>query len=362
VGATVTPPPSAVSSRTPATPCASQTCASAAVHFWLDRPIPSGQGYVDYVERSYPYGSTQNGLREPHHGVEFFNPGGTPIVAAAAGTVVVAGDDVLTAYGPATRFYGKLVVVELDQQLGGESVFNLYGHMQSVAVAVGDRVEPGDPLGAVGATGIAIGAHLHFEVRVGANDYASTRNPELWLKPVVIDGIATGAIAGRVIDTAGNPVDEVVVVIRPVSTNTDRPRSRFPLTYSIQAATLNGDDRLQENFAIADMPAGSYSVSVNTTRIYQQNVTVAPNQIGWVTFVVNPPPPRPTAGSPTEGPSPTPTLDLLATPSETATLDPNAPPTTETPSPTPGDLPAPTDTAPPAEPPSPTAEPPTPSP
>lgn len=334
-GATITPLSPAgpqVNPQTPTpTPCASQACASAATHFWLDRPIPAGQGYVDYVDRSYPYGATQNDMREPHHGVEFFNGAGTPIIAAAGGTVVVAGDDQVTAYGPSTHFYGNLVVVELDQQLNGQPVFNLYGHLQAVSVAVGDQVAAGDPLGAAGSTGVAIGPHLHFEVRVGANDYASTRNPELWIKPAVIDRQATGAIAGRVVDQSGKLIDEVTVVIRPVDTRTDRPRNRYPLTYAADKL-INGDDRLQENFAIGDMPAGLYSVAVNTTRIQQQNVSVEPDQVAWVTFVVDRPPPRPT---PSAGLSETP----AAYPGGEMTApagDPGTPPS-GAPTPTPAD-------------------------
>src|SRR6185369_11608842 len=65
-GPTVTPPATVQATFTPGTPCATQACATAAGHFWLDRPIPSDGGYVNYVDRSYPYGSTQGGLREPH--------------------------------------------------------------------------------------------------------------------------------------------------------------------------------------------------------------------------------------------------------------------------------------------------------
>jgi len=330
-GPTITPPAtaalySAPPTHTPATPCTTQSCASAAAHFWLERPIPADQGFVNYVDRSYPYASTQGGFREPHHGVEFFNGGGTPIIAAAAGTVVVAGDDSTTAYGPATSFYGNLVVIELDQAYDGQPVFNLYGHMLRVDVAVGDEVEAGDLLGAVGSTGVAIGAHLHFEVRVGRNDYASTRNPELWFRPLAVDGRPWGIIAGRVVDPQGNLVPEATVVIRPVDTDSDRPRNRFVLTYSDLSDSINGDDRLQENFAISDVPTGTYMVSVNTTKLYQQSITVRSNQITWVVFVVNPPGPRP--------PTPLP---------ETATalaLTAFAPPATETPADAPSPEPA----------------------
>ena len=58
--------------------------------------------------------------------------------------------------------YGTLVMI--DHGLG---VTTLYGHLSSLAVAVGDRVEKGQTLGRSGATGLAGGDHLHFAVLVG---------------------------------------------------------------------------------------------------------------------------------------------------------------------------------------------------
>ena len=292
-GATVTPLPSPAVSSTPATPCADQACATAAEHFWLERPIPAG--YVNYPDRTYPYGSTFQGLREPHHGIEFFNPSGTPVVAAAPGIVVVAGNDGTTAYGPATDFYGNLVVVQLDQPYMGQPVFTLYAHLQSVSTTTGQHVNTGDVLGLVGYTGVALGPHLHFEVRLGRNDYLSTRNPELWLKPLLYNDHRWGVIAGRVVDTDGHPVDGYTVVVRPVAVDYDEPRSQYLTTYARES--LNGDDALQENFAIGDMPLGTYTISVNTTTFYQQTVTVTAGHLTWVTFVVKPP-------IPTETPTP----------------------------------------------------------
>ena len=297
MGATVTPLATPGLTHTPGTPCSDLDCVQAAEHFWLERPIAAD--YADDVERTYPYGSTQGGLREPHHGVEFENRSGTPIVAAAPGTVIAAGNDSVIAYGPALGFYGNLVVVRLDNQYQyhGQPVYNLYAHLQEMLVKEGQRVKVGDTLGAVGFTGIAIGPHLHFEVRVGENDYASTRNPELWLKPHKYNGQPWGVIAGRVVDTAGNLVPGLTVVIRPVAIDYDVQRTHYLATYAQE--TLNGDDLLQENFAIGDMPLGTYTVSVNTTKLYQETVTVEAGHIAWVTFVVNPP-------YPTETPTPTP--------------------------------------------------------
>lgn len=286
-GATITPPATPVSTSTPATPCPDAACAQSAAHFGLERPI--GEQYTFTVERTYPYGSTQNGAREPHHGVEFENRSGTPVLAAGAGTVIVAGDDSVTAYGPALDFYGNVVVVQLDETHHGQPVFNLYGHLSHITATVGQPVQAGEVLGAVGLTGVAIGPHLHFEVRVGENDYRHTRNPELWLKPLMYEGQPWGVIAGRVVDTNGNILYQQPVVIRPLEIDYPSKHSRFITTYA--AESLNGDDLLQENFVTGDLPLGTYSVSVNTTKLYQQTVRVEAGQIAWVTFVVKPPAP-----------------------------------------------------------------------
>jgi len=267
------------------TPCADQACATTAEHFWLERPIPAG--YVNYADRTYPYGSTLNGQREPHHGIEFVNSAGTPVIAAAPGTVIVAGNDSTTLYGPTTNFYGNLVVVQLDQLYNGQTVLNLYAHLHTVIAAMGQKVKAGDMLGTVGQTGVAIGPHLHFEVRIGQDDYLSSRNPELWLKPLIYNGKPWGTIAGRVIDTEGKPVNGYTVVIQPVSVDYDDPRTKYVSTYARE--TLNGDEALQENFAIGDMPLGTYLVSVNTTTLYQQTIAVTAGHLAWVTFVVNAP-------------------------------------------------------------------------
>lgn len=318
-------------------PCADQACASENGHLWLARPIPGDAGLVNYIDRSYPYGSTQNGLREPHHGVEFANSAGTPVLAAGDGVAVVAGGDLAELFGPIPNFYGRLVVIEHDQAYAGQAVYSLYGHLRSVAVNVGQRVTAGDLVGQVGSAGVAIGPHLHFEVRVGRNAYDATRNPELWLLPLPYNGRPNGVIAGRVLDRDGNPIPDLTVAIRPIATESDQPRNRFIQTYSGDP-TLQVDERLRENFAIGDMPRGQYSVSVSTTKFYQQNVTVRAGEVTLVTFIVNRPDPTAVvSATPTEveftatataelAPAETPVGDVTATleapPAETPTAAP----------------------------------------
>jgi biotin carboxyl carrier protein len=79
---------------------------------------------------------------------------GDPVVAAAPGVVT-------TAYSTITGGYGKWVVVDHGS---GES--SLYGHLSAVSVKVGQQVDQGQVLGAVGSTGNSTGPHLHFEERL----------------------------------------------------------------------------------------------------------------------------------------------------------------------------------------------------
>jgi murein DD-endopeptidase MepM/ murein hydrolase activator NlpD len=92
--------------------------------------------------------------RAPHTGLDYAAPRGTPVVASNSGRVALVAD---------YFFPGRLVV--LDHGLG---LYTLYFHLDSVAVVEDERVERGQPIGKVGATGRATGPHLHFGVQVGA--------------------------------------------------------------------------------------------------------------------------------------------------------------------------------------------------
>jgi len=91
--------------------------------------------------------------RSPHGGIDYSAPRGTPVVAANAGRVALVAE---------FFFPGRLVV--LDHGLG---LYTLYFHLDTTSVAEGERVELGQTLGSVGATGRATGPHLHFGAQVG---------------------------------------------------------------------------------------------------------------------------------------------------------------------------------------------------
>lgn len=117
---------------------------------WL-APVPEPLRVTGYFgeQRSFNGGPVQG----HHGGTDFGANFGTPIYSTNAGTVVMAGR---------YRTRGNLVVVD-----HGTGVLSLYGHMEAIAVGVGDTVAAGEVLGRVGSTGLSTGAHLHWELSVG---------------------------------------------------------------------------------------------------------------------------------------------------------------------------------------------------
>lgn len=246
-------------------------------HFWLRRPIPEG-GTV-WTDKTYSYGSTRGGSLRPHHGVEFYVPSGTEILAAASGAVIVAGNDLETLYGPHTNFYGNLVIIELDSRYNGQPVYNLYAHLSEVLVMEGQRVAAQELIALSGATGVADGPHMHFEVRVGENSYAATRNPLLWLYPFPDHG----AVAGRITWPNGALVEEAPVVLRRI----DAP-SKYLGTTSYAGNSVNGDDVWQENFAFDDVVAGYYEVEIQANgKKYKEEVWVFPYRTSFVEITLD---------------------------------------------------------------------------
>ena len=91
-------------------------------------------------------------LTRPHEGIDLAAPYGTPVVAPAAG--VVERVTVQTGYGN---------VLEIDH---GNGVETKYAHLSRIDVHVGQHVTRGQPIAAVGNSGLSTGPHLHYEVHV----------------------------------------------------------------------------------------------------------------------------------------------------------------------------------------------------
>lgn len=135
---------------------------------------PSSGGAMSWpVQNTYitsPYGMRLHpilNVYKLHDGTDFGAGCGTPIYAAASGTVASAYYD---------SAYGNRVLVS-HGLLGGRSVATSYNHMTSDAVSVGQRVSKGQVIGYAGTTGYSTGCHLHFMVY----ENGSTVDPMGWL-------------------------------------------------------------------------------------------------------------------------------------------------------------------------------------
>lgn len=96
-----------------------------------------------------------------HNGSDFAGPVGTPVLAAAGGTVRVAKSSGYN-FG-----YGNYIVVSHPN--GSETI---YAHLSRVFVNAGQTVTQGQNIGAIGSSGNSTGPHLHFEIRGAYNPWA----------------------------------------------------------------------------------------------------------------------------------------------------------------------------------------------
>jgi murein DD-endopeptidase MepM/ murein hydrolase activator NlpD len=93
--------------------------------------------------------------RIKHTGIDIDGRTGDPVRAASAGEVLYAGW---------LRGYGQVIILD-----HGGSLTTVYAHLSRIEVQEGAKVGAGEVIGRVGATGVATGSHLHFEVRVNGN-------------------------------------------------------------------------------------------------------------------------------------------------------------------------------------------------
>ncbi|MDT5293428.1 MAG: hypothetical protein QOJ76_308 [Acidobacteriota bacterium] len=109
-----------------------------------------GESTDSFGVRGNPFGG---GSAEFHPGQDIAAPRGTPVFAAADGTVLQAGWQ---------NGYGQTVVLD-----HGNGLTTCYGHLSRIEVAAGQELKRGEQLGQVGSTGRSTGPHLHYEVRIG---------------------------------------------------------------------------------------------------------------------------------------------------------------------------------------------------
>ena len=132
------------------------------------------------VSEAFGMRRTFNGkLASIHRGLDYHAKEGTPILAANAGTVVLAAD----------LFYeGNCVIIDHGQQF-----MTLYMHLSQIQVTEGEKVKEGQQIGLSGATGRATGPHLHVAVRWQG---AYLDPAQLWTLSLPSSAVKTGCRVG----------------------------------------------------------------------------------------------------------------------------------------------------------------------
>ena len=254
-------------------------------HFYFLNPIAAFD--IEAAYSNYGYGDVffENVV---HTGIDIPGDIGTPILAAGEGKVIYAGQGIYR--GGDNVYddpYGKAIVIQHSFSYQGEPLYTLYAHLDEILVVEEQEVKAGEKIGYMGNTGKTTGPHLHFEVRLGKNEYFSTRNPDLWISPPQ----GWGILVGQILTFEGRHHEQQVVYVyrNEDALTSDDPNNHLWIAKSYQHEAINSDPYYMENLTVTNIPAGTYLVSIPVTNIgisYQKTVEIKPGQVTFFKFNV----------------------------------------------------------------------------
>lgn len=241
-------------------------------HFYFGRPIAADE--VNWPLADYRYG----GIFFPgvvHTGVDIPVPVGTPVLAAGPGKVTWAGFGLYALKDDPDDPYGLAIAIKHDFGFQGNTLYTVYGHLDKIFVVKGQRVNGGDLIGLVGETGKVTGPHLHFEVRLGKNNFFGSRNPELWMSPPQ----GWGVLAARVMSTGGELLEGLPLKVHSYAND------QFWTVNTYGGGSTNSDSYYRENIVMGDLPAGSYEVWIPYDgAVYNLDFEIRPGVVTYFTF------------------------------------------------------------------------------
>jgi len=221
------------------------------------------------VELTWLFGEVYDPAVGMKRGVSFEAPAGSPVRAVADGRVIEASYD---SNPSGVLPYGHAVLIEHTAKLDGKPVYTVYGQLAEVLAAKGNAVKAGQVIGKSGKPfDLSVNdrsTEIEFEIWIGDLSPSEARNPELYIQPYAK---STGLIVGRVVDAQGQllPRQEI------------HGARKSPDLYSLSYDASAKSSDWRENFAIGDVPAGTYTLTV--PGIAPKTVSV---QAGKITNVV----------------------------------------------------------------------------
>ena len=173
---------------------------------------PITQGYGEVIP-----GVTYKG--QPHTGLDYACPTGTPILASAEGVVRMFGNE--------STGYGKYVILEHP-----DGKATVYAHLWYFDnLSIGKRVKQGDVIAHSGSSGNSTGPHLHFEARSAWNNVQSHQDPITFLPLTnVIELVFPGTSSAAAPLKDADRLPETVQVVAPAGAKRFNPDWTMPTT------------------------------------------------------------------------------------------------------------------------------------
>lgn len=242
-------------------------------HFYFDRPLLMSNSSRLNAEYRYGYYYPEEDV--VHTGIDIIGTRGDPVLAAASGKVIFAGNGLLNGANHPEDPYGLAIMVRHSFSYNGYTIYSVYAHLDKINVSKGEWIESGEKIGTIGMTGNTSGPHLHFEVRIENSLGDKVQNPELWLAPPVGQGV----LAGRIETSYGMIMTTKTLWLKSLDTD----KNWTIITYAPKTKQL--DDFYEENFAIGELPSGNYEVSIYYYgKLYKQEIFIAPAAVNYIRF------------------------------------------------------------------------------
>ncbi|CAN7337140.1 M23 family metallopeptidase [Terrabacter sp. LjRoot27] len=258
-----------------------------------------------------------------HTGIDLAAACGTPIHAAADGTVI---------YARVSASWGGRTIIEHSPTLK-----TAYGHQSKFLVTEGQRVKQGQVIGLSGTTGWSTGCHLHFDVIV--NDRYVDPAPYLGFAPSATASVPYAVVPHLVLDQGGRVIRTVedgdvpipeATESSPTPTSTGgRPPTSTPTQSTTQPTTSTGTPTTTRPSTTTSAPGPTTTSSPTSTKPSPSTTTSSP------TTTVAPTTPAPTTTTTTTTTTTNPPPSTTTTTSEpppTTTSDPPPAPSSEAPS------------------------------